>query len=144
MFEEHKEKLGLKFAQELESDRSRTQFIRFFFAGFAGNVVCWLIVLFLPHSIAEAIGKVVGFSDALTKCLLMIPLACTFISVFALCRMRKSSHPVSQIADDEFGSGFRDHIERERLRNTILFAGMIGAVNTIALVVVLIWYRELF
>ena len=138
MYERFKEDQGQKFSEFTDGDHSRQTYLKVIAAGLAVNLLSWIAAIVTPEAIAEWVGFVADISDKAKAWLLAFPFWSTFFAAYATFRLPKYSNPTASLDDDDVMASFRDSERTNYLRNRILLALAIAAVNTIILVVVVI------
>jgi len=116
---------------KLESDKAWRAKAALFLVGFFGNIVSWLVVLFIPDSVAGWVGLANDIVDKVGKYLIAIPFASVFVMTYVATGLRRVPFADSRIEVDDFFSGYRDHLASENKRNTILISAAVGGVNAI-------------
>lgn len=135
MFEEQKEKVVFKMTAKLENENTWKAKAAIFLAGFFGNSVSWLVVLFVPDSVAGWVGLMDDFVDKDGNYLIAVPFASVFVMTYIVCSLRHVPLADSGIADEDFFSGYREHVANESRRTTILISAAIGGVNAILIAI---------
>lgn len=141
MFERVKEDAGRTLSKFTDGDHSGRTYSWIIGVGSSVNVVSWIVALITPESIAEWVGLAIDFSDKVKSYLLAVPFWSSFFAIYGLMRLRKYNNPTSEISDSDVFSKYRDTERSSYIRNRVLLSLAAAAVNTIALVLAVIWLR---
>lgn len=110
-------------------------------ASVSASTFSWIIALITPEAIAEWIGFVINLSNKAQTYMLAIPFWSTFFSVYAALRIPQYSHETAGVADDDVMASYRDTERSNYVRNRVLLALGIAALNTLVLVFVVLSFR---
>lgn len=136
MYERLKEDHGQKFSEFTDGDFSRPTYLKVIAAGLAVNLLSWIVAIVTPESIAEWVGFVADISDRAKAWLLAFPFWSVFFAAYVASRLPRYSNVTASLADDDVLASYRDTERSNYIRNRVLFASAVAAVNTIALVLV--------
>ncbi|MGD9563775.1 MAG: hypothetical protein AB7F88_17060 [Pyrinomonadaceae bacterium] len=141
MFERLKEDAGRSLSEFTDNDHSRRSYVLTICVGLAINVVSWVVGFFTPDAVAEWAGLAIDLSGKVQTYLLAVPFWSTFFAAYALLRLRRYRNPTATIADSDVFARYRDAERSGYLRNRILLAVALGALNVVALVCSIVWFR---
>ncbi len=131
-----KEDAGRGISDFTDRDHARQTYYLVIAVGLTVNVLSWIVALITPETVAEWVGIVTDISSKAQAYLLAIPFWATFLAAYASLRIRPYSHAAAGVADDDVMASYRDSERSNYLRNRILLALGVAAVNTIVLVFV--------
>ena len=142
MYERFKDDQGRAFSEFTDGDHTRRTYLIVISVGLAVNLLAWVVAIITPESIAEWVGFVADISDKVKAWLLAVPFWSIFFTAYAALRLPRYANPTAGLDDDDIMASYRDTEKSNYIRNRVLFALGIAAVNTIALVFVVIWLGE--
>ena len=142
MYERFKEDQGQAFSEFTDGNHSRRTYLRVIAIGLTINLLCWIIAIITPEVIAEWVGFVADISDKVKAWLLALPYWSTFFAAYAVLRLRRYSRETAVLSDDDVMASYRDTEKSNYIRNRVLLALGLAAVNTIILVIIVIWLGE--
>jgi hypothetical protein len=133
MYERFKEDQGQKLSEFTDGDHSRSTYLKWIVAGLAVNLLSWVGAIITPEVIADWVGFVADISDKVKAWLLAFPFWSTFVAAYAALRLPRYSNVTAALQDDDLMASYRDSERSNYVRNRVLIALAIAAVNTIAL-----------
>ena len=142
MYERFKEDQGQALSEFTDGDHSRRTYWTVIAIGLAVNLVSWTAAIVTPEAIAEWVGFVADISDKVKAWLLAFPFWSMFFASYAALRLPRYSNATADLDDDDIMASYRDTEKSNYVRNRVLLALAIAAINTIVLVVVVIWLGE--
>jgi hypothetical protein len=142
MYERFKEDRGQALSEFTDSDHSRNNCLKWIAIGLGVNLLSWIAAIITPEVIAEWVGFVADISDRLKAWLLAFPFWSTFFAAYAALRLPRYSNPTARLDDNDIMASYRDTEKSNYVRNRVLLALGIAAVNTIILVFVVVWRGE--
>jgi hypothetical protein len=142
MYERFKEDQGQNFSEFTDGDHSRRTYLTIIAAGLAVNLLSWVAAIVTPEAIAEWVGFVADVSDKVKAWLLAFPFWSTFFAAYAALRLPRYSNPTADLEDGDIMASYRDTEKSNYIRNRVLLALGVAAVNTIILVFVVTWLGE--
>ncbi|HQU91752.1 MAG TPA: hypothetical protein PLK77_05610 [Pyrinomonadaceae bacterium] len=142
MYERFKEDQGQAFSEFTDGDHARPPYLKWIAAGLAVNLLSWIVAIITPEAIAFWIGFVADLSDKVKAWLLAFPFWSTFFAAYASFRLPRCSNPTASLEDGDIMASYRDTEKSNYIRNRVLLALGVAAVNTIVLVFVVIWLGE--
>lgn len=141
MFDRIKEDAGRRLSDFTDQDHSRRRYLRIAGAGLGINCVSWIVGFLTPEAIAEWVGLAADISDRLKTYLLAVPFWSMFFACYSFLRLARYSNPTDQVSDDEVMASFRDSEKANYVRNRVLLSLAVAALNTVLLVVFILWFR---
>ena len=141
MFTRIKEDAGRGLSEFTDGDHSVGRYSWFIGAGFTINLISWVVAFVTPQAIAYWVGLVVDISDKAKAYLLAVPFWSSFFAAYGLIRLRRYNNPTAEIGDSDVFSRYRDTERSSYIRNCVLLALVASALNTIILVLMIIWFR---
>ena len=138
MYERFKEDQGQKLSEFTDNEYERRTYFKVIAAGVFVNLLSWIAAIITPEAIGEWVGFVADVSDKVKAWLLAFPFWSTFFATYAVFRLPKYKNPTAELEDDDVMASFRDSERSNYIRNRVMIALSIAAVNTILLVFVVI------
>ena len=142
MYEKFNEDQGQKLSEFTDAVHARRTYLKWIALGLSVNFLSWMAAIITPEVIAEWVGFVADISDKAKAWLLAFPFWSTFVAVYAALRLPKYSNATADLEDDDVMASFRDSERSSYIRNRVMLALAVAAVNTIVLVGVTIWMSE--
>lgn len=142
MYERFKEDQGRKLSEFTDGDHSRQTYLKVIAIGVGINLLSWIVAIITPEAIAEWVGFVADISDRVKAWLLAFPFWSTFAAAFSALRLPQYSNATADLEDDDIMASYRDSEKSNYIRNRVLLALGVAAVNTIVLVFVVTWLGE--
>lgn len=136
-----KEDAGRSLSEFTDADHSGRTYFWAIGIGSTINIFSWIVAFVTPEVIAEWVGLVADISDKAKAYLLAVPFWSSFFAVYGLIRLRRYNNPTADIGDSDVFSRYRDTERSNFIRNRILLSLAAAAVNTIMLVLLVIWMR---
>ena len=136
-----KEDAGRRLSEFTDADHSGRTYFWAIGIGSTGNLISWVVAFVTPEAIAEWVGSVTDISDKAKAYLLAVPFWSSFFAVYGLIRLRRYKNPTADIGDSDVFSRYRDTERSGYIRNCVLISLAAAAVNTIILVLLVIWMR---
>ncbi|MCC6326875.1 MAG: hypothetical protein IT174_00050 [Acidobacteria bacterium] len=141
MFDRFKEDAGRSLSDFTDSDHSNGFYIKIICVCVSVDLLSWIVAFVTPDVVAEWVGLALNLSDKAKAYLLAIPFWSTFFAMYALLRLRRYRNPTATIVDSEVFASYRDTERSGYLRNRILLSLAVAALNVLALVFTVLWYR---
>lgn len=142
MYERFKEGQGQALSEFTDGDHARPTYLKWIAVGLAVNLLSWVVAIITPEAIADWVGFVADLSDKVKAWLLAFPFWSTFLAAYASFRLPRYSNPTASLEDGDIMASYRDTEKSNYIRNRVLLALGVAAVNTIVLVFVVIWLGE--
>lgn len=133
---------GQAFSEFTDGDHSRKTYLKIIAAGLIVNALSWISAIVTPEAIAEWVGFVLNISDKAKIWLLSFPFWSIFFAAFAALRLPRYSNATASVKDDDVMASYRDTERSNYIRNRVLLALGIAAVNTTVLVLTVIWFGD--
>ena len=135
------ENAGRSLSEFTDADHSGRIYFWAIGIGSTVNLIAWIVAFVTPEVIAGRVGLVTDISDKAKAYLLAVPFWSSFFAVYGLIRLRRYSNPTADIGDSDVFSRYRDTERSNFIRNRVLLSLAVAAVNTIVLVLLVIWMR---
>ena len=142
MYERFKEDQGQSIVGFTDGDHSRRTYLKVIAVGLAVNLISWIAAIITPEVVADWVGFVADISDKVKAWLLAFPFWSTFLAAYAALRLPRYSNTTADLDDDDIMASYRDTEKSNYVRNRVLLALAVAAINTIVLVAVVIWLGE--
>lgn len=141
MLEQEKESFVYRLTLYFEGKLEPKTLVILFFAGLLGNILSWIVALFLNDNIAAFFSFLLGVSDKFLRYLLIVPFFFSFLSAFSIFKylLRRKDEPI--VSKKEFFNGYSRQLIAENFRRIVLISAMFAGLNTILLVSSVIWFR---
>jgi hypothetical protein len=134
MYKRFKEDAGRSLSAFTDDDHSRKTLYWSIVTGLTVNLLSWIIAMFTPEAIAEWVGLAIDVSGKVQMWLLAIPFWSTFFAAYSFLRLPGYSNVTATLNDDDVMASFRDSERSNYVRNRVLLALALSAINTILLV----------